>query len=37
MSATSGKNFHVIEDDTEKELYLIIIVHGIGSDVNTQS
>ena len=37
MSATSGRNFHVVEDDTEKEMYLIIIVHGIGSDVNTQS
>lgn len=37
MSATSGRNFHVIEDDTEKEMYLIIIVHGIGSDVNTQT
>jgi hypothetical protein len=37
LSATSGRNFQVIEDDSEKEMYLIIMVHGIGSDVKTQS
>ena len=28
-------DFSVVEDDEDKEIYLILLVHGIGSDVGT--
>ena len=30
-------DFHLVQDDCEKEKYLILIVHGIGSTLETQT
>ena len=35
--SNQADDFHLVQDDCEKEIYLILIVHGIGSPQQTQT